>query len=282
MNFNQINQLYPNAYLSVEKPLSNAVYSWPFKNKWLSIPKSDLNSNEVALLSLLLPENQNDLSSNPWIQFLKHAGKQPTFIGKIRFLYFQIDTRHTDISLWLEVLKNMFNTKILAAFAIEPNQYCIVEKFDSTSYSSKELVGVLQTIDADIGSNTKLFIGRSWSSDDNLIIYYTEEKKIFQSCVDQVISTVFTLQEIALPYFAKSKLQKSNIILFYRKHIYQDKQLPNIIKTLYQNQGNISLTAKKLYLHRNTLLYHLDKVNQNLGLDLKQMDNLLLAYMALL
>ena len=70
MNFNQINQLYPNAYLSVEKPLSNAVYSWPFKNKWLSIPKSDLNSNEVALLSLLLPENQNDLSSNPWIQFL--------------------------------------------------------------------------------------------------------------------------------------------------------------------------------------------------------------------
>lgn len=140
----------------------------------------------------------------------------------------------------------------------------------------------MQTIDTDVESDTKLFIGRCWNHDDNIITYYAEEKKIFQSCVDQVISTVFTLQDVVLSYFAKSKLQKSNIILFYRKQIYQDKQLPNIIRALYQNQGNISLTAKKLYLHRNTLLYHIEKANQNLGLDLKQIDNLLLAYMALL
>lgn len=282
MNFSQISKLYPNAYLSTKKPISNTVYFWKFKNKWLIIAKSDLNPNEATLLSLLLQNNQNHLSSNPWVQFLQNAGKEPSFSGKIRFLFFQVDTNPNNISLWLKVLKNMFNTKILADFAIKQNQYCIVENVDSTSYSSKEFVGVLQTIDTDAESNTKLFIGRCWNHDDNIITYYAEEKKIFQSCVDQVISTVFTLQDVVLSYFAKSKLQKSNIILFYRKQIYHDKQLPNIIKALYQNQGNISLTAKKLYLHRNTLLYHIEKANQNLGLDLKQIDNLLLAYMALL
>ena len=87
---------------------------------------------------------------------------------------------------------------------------------------------------------------------------------------------------LALPFFTKENLRKSNILAYYRKKIYQDTQLPDIIRALYKHQGNISSAAKQLYLHRNTLLYHLDKINQSLGLDIKQMDDLILAYLAIL
>jgi sugar diacid utilization regulator len=46
-------------------------------------------------------------------------------------------------------------------------------------------------------------------------------------------------------------------------------ELGNTIEEFFKNNLNLTDTAGKLYIHRNTLLYRLDKVHKSTGFDLK-------------
>ncbi len=57
-----------------------------------------------------------------------------------------------------------------------------------------------------------------------------------------------------------------------------------LIKTLkvwYLNSTNNTLTAKKLFIHRNTLDYRLNKITDICGLDLSNFDDKLLLYISI-
>lgn len=46
----------------------------------------------------------------------------------------------------------------------------------------------------------------------------------------------------------------------------------NMIETFFKNDMNISLTARALYMHRNTLIYKLNAIKKLTGFDLKKFD----------
>ncbi|ASA25098.1 PucR family transcriptional regulator [Paenibacillus donghaensis] len=48
-----------------------------------------------------------------------------------------------------------------------------------------------------------------------------------------------------------------------------DKEMLLTLETFFQMDCNVSETAKKLYIHRNTLLYRLDKIKQETGADVR-------------
>ena len=52
-----------------------------------------------------------------------------------------------------------------------------------------------------------------------------------------------------------------------------DNEMLSTIKALFYNQLNLADTAKDLYIHRNTLLYRLDKIEKLTGLDLRKFDD---------
>ena len=45
------------------------------------------------------------------------------------------------------------------------------------------------------------------------------------------------------------------------------------MQALFENNLNLSVTARELYTHRNTLVYRLDKIKKISGLDLKMFDD---------
>ena len=45
------------------------------------------------------------------------------------------------------------------------------------------------------------------------------------------------------------------------------------IQKFFQNNLNVSETARQMYLHRNTLVYRLDKLQKLTGLDLRRFDD---------
>lgn len=51
-----------------------------------------------------------------------------------------------------------------------------------------------------------------------------------------------------------------------------DDETVRIINAFFDNNLNISETARKLFLHRNTLVYRLEKIHQLTGLDLREFD----------
>lgn len=52
-----------------------------------------------------------------------------------------------------------------------------------------------------------------------------------------------------------------------------DEEIITTIYEFFKNDLNVSETARKLYIHRNTLVYRLDKVLKTIGLDLRKFDD---------
>lgn len=50
-------------------------------------------------------------------------------------------------------------------------------------------------------------------------------------------------------------------------------ELMDTVKSLFENDLNFSVTARKMYIHRNTLLYRLDKIKKTTGLDLRKFED---------
>ena len=52
-----------------------------------------------------------------------------------------------------------------------------------------------------------------------------------------------------------------------------DDKMIETVQALFENNLNLSVTARELYTHRNTLVYRLDKIKKISGLDLKMFDD---------
>ncbi|MCR4673765.1 MAG: helix-turn-helix domain-containing protein [Lachnospiraceae bacterium] len=61
-----------------------------------------------------------------------------------------------------------------------------------------------------------------------------------------------------------------------------DNEMRSTIKVLFNNQLNIAETAKELFIHRNTLIYRLDKFQKMTGLDLRSFDDAIICKVAMI
>lgn len=61
-----------------------------------------------------------------------------------------------------------------------------------------------------------------------------------------------------------------------------DSETAFTIRKLFENNLNISEASRQLYVHRNTLVYRLDKIQKLTGLDLRRFDDAILFKMAML
>lgn len=67
-----------------------------------------------------------------------------------------------------------------------------------------------------------------------------------------------------------------------RTDLFVESEMLATLETFFQLDCNVSETAKKLYIHRNTLLYRLDKLKQETGLDVRQFRDAVLVKIILL
>lgn len=63
--------------------------------------------------------------------------------------------------------------------------------------------------------------------------------------------------------------------------ILNDSEIYQTLLTFIYHQGHIGQTAEALYLHRNTLLYRLERIRKLSGLDPRRLDDLFLLYVIL-
>ncbi|WP_336790944.1 PucR family transcriptional regulator [Paenibacillus sp. MMO-177] len=67
-----------------------------------------------------------------------------------------------------------------------------------------------------------------------------------------------------------------------RTELFVEAEMLATLETFFSLDCNVSETAKKLYIHRNTLLYRLDKLKQETGLDVRQFRDAVLVKIILL
>lgn len=81
--------------------------------------------------------------------------------------------------------------------------------------------------------------------------------------------------------FLSQQIEKREAVFFYEHYLdsllaFDKENKSNLVETLQiylEENRNITQSAKRLFIHRNTLLYRIDKVESLLGIDLSQSSN---------
>lgn len=122
-------------------------------------------------------------------------------------------------------------------------------------------------------------IGRSCHTIDELRESYSEAKRSIEvGRIFQPEESVFIYSRLILERFLMELPQDISAayhaMLFNRKtaRLFNEEMLYTI-DMFFKKDLNLSDTARQLYIHRNTLVYRLDKVQRQIGLDLRSFDD---------
>lgn len=287
MDYANLKKLYPETELSALPFLEKETFRIPYKNKWIHIPKESLSEKEWQLLTLLKEEIEPSafpVSDSKWSDYVEGKRELPPKTTKsIRLTQLFLEKMDTqfDYSIWIDSIRQLFEP-VLDVFFITSDTCFIIQDTSAPIFSTEEITGILQTLEDDFSIRSHAYIGQYWTPDKQLNSILKEEQSIFQQEVSHLHNQICSLPDIALRHFTKDALSKSRIMNELKKQIESSEDWRELIHALWESQGNVSVAAKHLFIHRNTLQYRMDRFNETTGLSLKNMNELLLCYLLII
>lgn len=227
----------------------------------------DLTAREAALLATLAPQT---VSRHPWARFLQGVGAAPSG-GSVRLLQLSVAAAPAQAALWLEAALSLV-PMASTGFWLTPTQAVLVEPRSATPLPQAALISILDTLDPDFDTQTRGYCGQFWPVDAQLPAIFAEEQHL-AACAD---ARSACLAQTALGYYTQAARRDSPVLQALRQKLNDDPDIQPVIASLYAHFGNLTATAKALYIHRNTLQYRLDKFQQATGFSLREMDDLVL------
>ena len=255
---------------------------------WLGIPKTDIHEEQLELLSSLFevvdskPAFQLTEVEKQWQEFLFHEGAPPINTeGEIRIIHYHISTTKTDSTEWDKALKEFF---IDSPFIqIDEKSGIIILEKTALDYGEEDFSAISSTLENDFFIRLEFYIGKKRTAPQEIRETFFLERELFIEGLKLISKErVFTYEKIfpaitaaRLPDIPK-KLLETDVIEILRK----DGELLESMKVFLENNSNTSLAAKKLYIHRNTLQYRLEKFQDLTGINVKTFSSAITIYLA--
>lgn len=286
MEFDDIKLIYPDAQLTSSSLETSDYISFPFKEQWIQFEKKSKNHSELKLFQLLF--NSKKIKRSPviskWQNYLLNGIEDSslTLNSDFRIIQFAISKKdsYLEKKTWLEAFKSIFSHSE-EAFFIDETSGLLIQKKSPEIANLDELSGIIQTLDDDFSIKTICYIGEFWTMNKEVKKFFEEEQFIFEKQKNRGIS-LLSLPEVALDHYTSDAIEKSTLMSTLKKKYASQPELKELILAMWNSQGNISLAAKSLYVHRNTLQYRIDRFYDMSGLSLRNMNDLLLCYLLVL
>lgn len=247
---------------------------------YLHFPKDSLTNRELELLKMIAQESPSAQKvSSPWYRYLvKQVGSAPQELAHVQFLY--LNHQEALSAAFLQVLEEILSEAI-ALFPISQNRTVLFLDISDPLDSLAILQDILPTLESDFGLALSLFVGNEWHHLDSATLrdVFEEENALFSAyLLKKGGSKVQTFSQLMLWAFLQN--QKTPVIEGqFQRVLMQNSDFSALIESMWESQGNLVQTAQKLYIHRNSLQYKLDKLKKQLGLNLKVLDDLAFAYL---
>jgi DNA-binding PucR family transcriptional regulator len=296
--------LFPNAVLAQDKPsqaLSQSHLAFFYDrsyNQWIGIPKTDLSERELELLKTIYEyyepysNSKESIQLSPqelvWYDFLFLNGMPPVdgTGSSIRMIQFQLNGKQVETVEFESALRGFFSDHVLIIWE-NAHSGIVIEKSQqkSISLSENEFISLVQTLESDFFVKVTFYYGKQYPFNHHLPEIFQEEKEFFLFAQNLLgTGTVFSFERV-FPFFTahyipeqvKQKLTKAFVDVFH-----EDSEMFATIKSFLENNLNASLTAKKLYVHRNTLQYRIDKFTDKTGIQLKDFYSAFTVFLACL
>ncbi|MUK90062.1 hypothetical protein GMD78_16950 [Ornithinibacillus sp. L9] len=258
-------------------------------NELIGIHKSELTSKDKGLLATFLepythtfplPTQKEKLWEN---RITNHSNMQLDANITYRFVYFSISNNQIDPISFKEALNELFAMDITILWENQQEGIIIEEqkKHAEEDISYEKIIDILMS---DLYVKINFLVG-PFREDLHLVKEHYENllrsaKMSFSYTDKNVLSYVEVIPYILIDQIEASyKKEISKTIL---KDFATDQELLQTIEVFLESNLNISVAAKKLYMHRNSLQYRLDKFYEATGIDVRDFHQALTVYLALL
>ena len=194
-----------------------------------------------------------------------------------------LHSSNTETETALNILRNVVSEDEGDAI-VEMDRFTIliVKQIDEqTDYDEMEQLG--QAIEATFVSETSHPVYVGIGEPKKLLSQLSESFREARRAIDvgriyRSEQSVFVYRKLLLERFLADVTPKMRVrynqMMFNRKtaRLFNEEMLHTIEK-FFENSLNLSETARQIYIHRNTLVYRLDKVQRMIGLDLRSFDD---------
>jgi Regulator of polyketide synthase expression len=275
-------ELYPDAKVVIEPSSDPHNYNFLISGQWVTIKKDHLSNREKFLLSLVSQDNNNKSINNQWWNFLVHeTDKIPAEEINVRVLQFEVQKLESDdrANEWLSVFEDTFDD-VVDSFWINKYTGILIEKETNTNMDKLEVQRMIELVDSDFYTKSHVYVGQFWPVNDKLPNIFDMERQLFHKSLEMK-ERVNNLSTVILDFLIEQNLKNTDMFKSLKNKIDIDSKTTQMINTLYKCDSNLAKTSKMLFLHRNTLLYRMEKFHEQTGFDLKDRDDLVLCFLLL-
>ena len=278
-----LRDLFPEAVVNQETGQGPEWLTLPLDGQFIHFPLETLSQREQALLNL--QESQPALQSSVqdvWHQFLvQKKGGLPTKLERVQLLYLE-----HGIPLSSDLLDLFYGLFPHLTALVELSSTRTVLVLDQTTpFEVETLVqDILPAVENDFGTKLTIFFGNSWTrlQAEELRQVFDSEYQLFSDFVP-LKGSEQTISFAKMALWARSgQLNLGVIPEKIRHYIDESKDMVDIIEAMWTSQTNLVQTAQKLFMHRNSLQYKLDKFHSLSGLNLKNLDDLAFCHLLML
>lgn len=198
---------------------------------------------------------------------------------------FLVETKQEKDGIVAELLKGMFTSQSGDYITAVDESNVILIKSLEIDTSHEELLGIAETIVAMMNTeamiNVTVSFGTIVQELKSVSKSYKEAKmaldvgKIFYA--EKTVVAYSTLGIGRLIYQLPINLCEIFIEEVFGENILNslDEETLNTINKFFENNLNVSETSRQLFVHRNTLVYRIEKIQKSTGLDLRNFDDAL-------
>ncbi len=212
-------------------------------------------------------------------------GKKLHIDLKVFRVVYVIEMQENQVMSSLEMLKQLFAGQSQTFVIALDSKHIVLIKAIKTSDRKKdkelEQLGlmILDMFNSEMMIKVHIGYGRIAECIEDLETSYTE------ACIALKVGSVFTPEYRLTSYTRLGigrliyQLPKDKCLLFLEEVMSSenffdfDQETLNIANTLLANDLNIAETARQLYLHRNTLVYRIEKIEKMIGLDVRKFED---------
>ncbi|UCZ54291.1 helix-turn-helix domain-containing protein [Bacillus shivajii] len=259
----------------------------------ISLDKTKLSSDEIHLLQMLFDEPKRQKHQTPLHEKLSSYLFNNEEIDEqtlhqlsfpYRLIHFRLKGKLADQDEFEEAMLNLYPSTELLLW--KNNSEAILlqkidEEFDETENNQESII---DTITSDFFVQLVLYTGSPIPDHHLLRTRFKWEEEAFAYAHQTSPTKKSFVEQEVIPHFIVGDLTdhtKQHLSMLLHP-VKQDHELLNSIKTYLECNMNTTLAAKKMFMHRNSLQYRVDKFIEKTSIDIKRFPNAIAVYFILI
>lgn len=291
MVLHELKNMYPDIkMLSSDQEMDYQHFAWyqTRDGEVFGIPKKDLTEKEEKLLDAFLTKYEihkpflSDREKH-WHDFIRY-GQHPPFdnILRYRFIVFQIKDK-IDHHFFNEAVQALFPYSMPILWSSD-HEGAIIEEITDESQESANFSDVINTFMSDTYTNIRFYISEFFHHVDRAPQHFQWANKVAQKAFPSSQKSVIHYVDAFIYLFldALSESDRDQMISSLFDNIKDEPELLETVKVFLSCNSNATMASKKLYMHRNSLQYRIEKFIDKTGIDIKSFHGALTTYLVLL